>query len=229
MKRLIILSAVVSLLCPASAQVKVGVEAGANLSHYLVSGTRTADRVGGMKPGFQVGVSADWLMGDRWLLMSGLYLRQTQSRMKLGESMAMFFPDTEIKVNSLVVPLKVGYDFRLSDKFSLIPSVGVYASYGFNAGSCSLKTVWQDSAESEDVRLESGSWKPMDGYAYEDGVMRKRLDPFRRWDYGGTAGLKAVINRHYTVAFDYSVGLKKVQPQNDLRNSVFRLSVGYRF
>ena len=55
---------------PLSAQVKVGVEGGMNLSHYLVSGSDgyKAEQVGGMKPGFQLGVTVDYEIGKHWML-----------------------------------------------------------------------------------------------------------------------------------------------------------------
>lgn len=35
------------------------------------------------------------------------------------------------------------------------------------------------------------------------------LQAFRRWDYGGIVGMKAVIADHYTISFDYRVGIKR--------------------
>ena len=61
MKTKMIVVVVLAAMCvlPLSAQVKVGVEGGMNLSHYLVSGSDgyKAEQVGGMKPGFQLGVT----------------------------------------------------------------------------------------------------------------------------------------------------------------------------
>ena len=230
MKKLLFLLSVMLCACHTSAQVKVGIEAGANLSHYLVSGSKYAEYVEDMKVGYQFGVSVDYLMGKHWMLMSGLYLQHTQSKLDLGDGTYKntFFPNTEIKVNNLVVPLKLGYQFKLSEKFCLIPSVGAYASYGFNAGKCNLQAVWQDE-QGYDTYKKNATWKPMDGYSHTDGVMAKRLDPFRKWSYGGMAGLKAVVNGHYTISIDYSVGIKEVQKQNGLRGSALQLSVGYRF
>lgn len=230
MKKLLFLLSVMLCACHTSAQVKVGIEAGANLSHYLVSGSKYAEYVEDMKVGYQFGVSVDYLMGKHWMLMSGLYLQHTQSKLDLGDGTYKntFFPNTEIKVNNLVVPLKLGYQFKLSEKFCLIPSVGAYASYGFNAGKCNLQAVWQDE-QGYDTYKKNATWKPMDGYSHTDGVMEKRLEPFHKWSYGGMAGLKAVVNDHYTISIDYSVGIKEVQKQNGLRGSALQLSVGYRF
>ena len=40
-----------------------------NLSHYLVSGSDgyKAEQVGGMKPGFQLGVTVDYEIGKHWM------------------------------------------------------------------------------------------------------------------------------------------------------------------
>ena len=132
MKTKMIVVVVLAAMCvlPLSAQVKVGVEGGMNLSHYLVSGSDgyKAEQVGGMKPGFQLGVTVDYEIGKHWMLMSGLSWLQNRSTMKMMDHMVTYFPKTEIKMNNLILPLKMGYNIRVSDKLSLIPSVGVYAS-----------------------------------------------------------------------------------------------------
>ena len=147
MKTKMIVVVVLAAMCvlPLSAQVKVGVEGGMNLSHYLVSGSDgyKAEQVGGMKPGFQLGVTVDYEIGKHWMLMSGLSWLQNRSTMKMMDHMVTYFPKTEIKMNNLILPLKMGYNIRVSDKLSLIPSVGVYASYGFGAGNCSLDVIHQ--------------------------------------------------------------------------------------
>ena len=93
---------VLATMCvlPLSAQVKVGVEGGMNLSHYLVSGSDgyKAEQVGGMKPGFQLGVTVDYEIGKHWMLMSGLSWLQNRSTMKMMDHMVTYFPKTEIKI-----------------------------------------------------------------------------------------------------------------------------------
>ena len=85
MKTKMIVVVVLAAMCvlPLSAQVKVGVEGGMNLSHYLVSGSDgyKAEQVGGMKPGFQLGVTVDYEIGKHWMLMSGLSWLQNRSTM----------------------------------------------------------------------------------------------------------------------------------------------------
>lgn len=100
MKTKMIVVVVLAAMCvlPLSAQVKVGVEGGMNLSHYLVSGSDgyKAEQVGGMKPGFQLGVTVDYEIGKHWMLMSGLSWLQNRSTMKMMDHMVTYFPKTEI-------------------------------------------------------------------------------------------------------------------------------------
>lgn len=111
---------VLAAMCvlPLSAQVKVGVEGGMNLSHYLVSGSDRykAEQVGGMKPGFQLGVTVDYEIGKHWMLMSGLSWLQNRSTMKMMDHMVTYFPKTEIKMNNLILPLKwdIIFGFRIN-------------------------------------------------------------------------------------------------------------------
>lgn len=72
-------------------------------------------------------------------------------------------------------------------------------------------------------QITSIGWKPLHG------VQEHGLGAFRRWDWGGTAGVKAVIGQHYTLAFRYSVGVMEAQTHYGLRNSTYQFSVGYRF
>lgn len=120
MKTKMIVVVVLAAMCvlPLSAQVKVGVEGGMNLSHYLVSGSDgyKAEQVGGMKPGFQLGVTVDYEIGKHWMLMSGLSWLQNRSTMKMMDHMVTYFPKTEIKINNLILPLKwdIIFGFRIN-------------------------------------------------------------------------------------------------------------------
>lgn len=120
MKTKMIVVVVLAAMCvlPLSAQVKVGVEGGMNLSHYLVSGSDRykAEQVGGMKPGFQLGVTVDYEIGKHWMLMSGLSWLQNRSTMKMMDHMVTYFPKTEIKMNNLILPLKwdIIFGFRIN-------------------------------------------------------------------------------------------------------------------
>ena len=134
------------------------------------------------------------------------------------------------KAYGRILPLKIGYNFHITERFCLMPSIGLYAAYGFSAGSSSLEIVQPDG---EGARTETHQWNPMKGYSYpiegSPNNAHALLTPFRHWEYGGTAGLKAIIAEHYTVSFNYMVGIKQVHDLLGLRNSNFQLNIGYRF
>lgn len=109
------------------------------------------------------------------------------------------YPDVEVKMNYLQIPVKLGYNFHINDKLSLIPNVGLYAAYGFNAGESDLQMVG-------DGKLIHAGWKPLDGYG---NTSDQAIRGFNHWDVGATAGIKAVIGKHYTISFDYNIGLNK--------------------
>lgn len=141
------------------------------------------------------------------------------------------FNHISFKMNYLELPLKLGYKFQLGDKLDLIPSIGIYGSYGFNAGNCSLDVY--HSYENYGAYVPT-QWKPFDGYykvddANSSSVSVIPLKELRHWDFGGTVGLKAVISNHFTASFNYSHSIRAIQRQMDLRNSNFQLSVGYQF
>lgn len=75
MKKIIIFFILTAYLLPqASAQqVKFGVEAGGNWSHYKNDKSK-AEQVGSMGGGFQLGGTVDYEFKHHWMLMSGLYL-----------------------------------------------------------------------------------------------------------------------------------------------------------
>lgn len=226
-KKRMILSALFALFCllPAAAQQwRFGIEAGCNWTHYR-NDKSFASQVGNMGGGFQVEGTVDYEFKNHWMLMSGLTLMKTQSNMKLYNSMMPYFPDTEIKMGHLNIPLQVGYSIQLSKNLSLIPQAGFYGSINFNIGKCDVM-----EATTEDIK----HWKPMDGYTYiipsEDTYdVNATISPFRHWNWGAIGGLKAVIANHYTVSLQYYESLKKVQKQCNLRNYGVLLNVGYRF
>lgn len=220
------------LLLPLSsfAQFTYDIKAGVNFSHFKSSQNTEEKQVGGMKTGFQIGVDVSYEFKRHWLLSSGLMFAQTRSTMNLTDGMTYgyFFPHTDVELNHLIIPLKVGYNVRFCEDFQLIPSVGWYGSIDFNAGKSSLAFFKEGGG------WGYTTWKPMDGYTYVPPVSESQsytatLSPFRHWTYGVMGGLKAVVCKHYIVNLDYYESIKKGQKQNDLRNYGLQLSVGYRF
>jgi hypothetical protein len=221
MKLSMIVALFLMSMCTASAQVKWGVEVGANASKFVGSGSMPSDK-GSMKAGYQLGISADYSLGKHFSLLSGIGWSRQNNEAKLGLNYAggnqMKYPKVEANLNYLRVPLALGYAFHISDKISVMPHVGVYAAYGFGAGDCDL-SIRDDNSE----EVKNQSWKPMDG------LQSAGLSAFRKWDWGGLVGVKALLADHYYISIGYLQGVKKSYPQYDFRNSSFSFSLGYRF
>lgn len=218
----IILSVFALSISVSAQQVKFGVEAGANLSHFKTSGEYHAKKKGGMGVGFQIGGTVDYEFKHHWILMSGVSFMQTKSNMELADNTIFYFPDTEIKLNHLMLPIKAGYNISICKNLSITPFIGIYGSYNFNAGSSSLK-----------IGDKTDKWKPMNGYSYalpDDNIPYKAtITPLEHWTCGAMIGAKAVVANHYTISFQYNEAIKEIQNQCNLRNYGYQLSVGYQF
>ena len=160
-----------------SAQVRFGVDAGMNLTHFKSSSNYKAQKVGGMGAGFQIGGTVDYEFKRHWMLMSGASFMQTQSKMEMSYNMLPRFPDAKIKLNHIVIPLKVGYNIQISKKLSLIPSIGVYGSYNFSAGKCPLDI---NSTSDGKENIKHVSWNPMKGYLTRFPSLTHLVPP-KRW------------------------------------------------
>lgn len=219
------------LSLPSFAQLKVGIEAGMNLTHFR-GNPNYSDKAGGMGAGIQVGGSIGYEFPKHWMLLSGVSFMRTQSNMKLTYNTLPYFPKAEIRLNRVVIPLKVGYHFRINEKVSLIPSIGIYGSYNFSAGKCALNI---NSPIDGKENIEQVKWNPMEGYTYSIPVTNSseqydvRLDALRHWTYGGTVGLKAVIHKHYALSFHYHEAMKSIQGACDIRDYGLQFSIGYLF
>ena len=83
---------------PVAAQVKLGIEAGANLSNYITDSHSNPSDSKNMKVGFQAGLTVDYEFQNHLMLMSGLFFVRKGGNLKLGENYvsirprACFFP-----------------------------------------------------------------------------------------------------------------------------------------
>lgn len=235
-KHLLVLALSAMSVYPAMSQVKWGIEAGMTASRIAVGQKVTESEAS--SAGMQVGLTVDYSFGKKWMLMSGLSLVQKGG--EIGRELTTNAGNVNLfnsgpavnhvsfKMNYLELPVKIGYSFDVCRNVNLIPSIGVYAAYGFNAGDCSLDVY--RTYETYGAYMPD-NWKPFNGYngMKENQTLSTPLNKVERWDFGGVVGLKAIVSDHYTASFSYSHSIKAIQSQLDLRNSTFQLSVGYRF
>lgn len=230
-KKLIMAFVAIIIASSANAQIKFGIETGINASKLLVSSPSKAEQNGGMKFGFQIGGTIDYNLGNSFILMSGLSFQQTRTEAKLLDHEVVFFPKTEIKLNNLFVPVKIGYNIKINDKLSIIPSFGLYVNYAFDAGKSKIDII--ETSGETNYKTTSTTWKPTDGLTYkvsdEPITHYASLQAFRNWTVGGIGGIKMILCDHYTLSLNYSCGINYMQSQNSLKNSSFQAAIGYRF
>lgn len=212
-------------------QVKFGLEVGMNSSQTIASDNtyKTDGRVSGM----QIGLTADYSLSEKWILMSGLSFVQkggqlTQEPLYYSKEGSYAANPTKLfksYLNYIELPLKLGFSFNVGEKLRLIPNIGVYAAYGFNGKSSPL-AIYRYSDVTKQGNYSFESWKPFNGHGDKDGGA---LSKYERFDLGGIVGVKAIVADHFTASFNYSHGITQAQQQISARNSSLQLSVGYQF
>ena len=194
-----------------------GVDVGMNVSSLSISGT-FLNVAPSSKMGFSGGLSYQRLVvpSQPIYIETGIHYSQKGAIYRESDL------DLELRTSHIEVPLLVNYHYDLGSDFSVIPSLGLYCSYGI-AGDYIL------SGTSGDSGLD-GELAVLGGYVvYGDRGELKRANMGMR--FGVSFGWKMVAVRAIYER-DLLNGSKIDEGVNDnskTRNNVFRLSVGYRF
>jgi hypothetical protein len=134
MRKIIILSVLISLSLSVSAQISFGVRGGMDLSSYSAA---KSDYL--FKPGFHVGAIIDFpLSNSNFSFVSGLYIADKGTKAKGNSN----WPDVETLVAvddytyketrdnyQLEIPLLIAYRIPLTKNISLKPQFGAFFSY----------------------------------------------------------------------------------------------------
>lgn len=221
---IIIIASLFSLLSNAQ-DLKYGVHAGVNLSGYC-SGDKFKVYDSKFRTGCQVGGDLIYTFNNKITLSSGADIMLSGGKFSTFSSYISSngvnteFPEIKAKEISVEIPIKIGYDFKLSDKSDFIPSVGIYGRYGFESIKDNVTTSL-DNGKSQDVK----KWN-----CYEDFSDKgHRIDAFKRFDFGVNAEARFVFSNHYFVALGYSYGLTKKTEQYGIKPNYVKLSLGYIF
>lgn len=189
----------------AMAQIKLGVEAGVNVSHAL----ETAKT----KAGFNVGITADYTFANNWLLETALKL----SSQPCGDDSAtdgewMYQNSSSYTPYYLTLPVRGGYKFSLNDNISLSVSAGPMIGLGlFGKG----KTVAQKGIEFKSNNVFDSK---SDCYISDS-----------RFEYGANIRAALQLKNHYTLAFEYSI-LHLAGSRKAIDNmNLFSINLGYKF
>lgn len=174
------------------------------------------------KTGYEVGGDIGYRLGSNFMLLSGLNFSQSGGRfstmspyISTAGNQVTEFKEINTKVLSFEIPLKIGYDFKIGQNFSIIPNVGMFARY-------TVASIKSDVVTADGKALK---WKSTDDFNEDS----HHIDAFKKFDYGFVGGVDLLFAKHYLLSASYKHGLKKMQPQFGMKTWTADVSVGYRF
>lgn len=225
MNRLMALMALVlGLAASAQAQqIRFGIEGGMNISSFRSYYSYAWERPNGLTPGFQLVATVDWNLSKHWVLGSGVSFMHIQNKMKSKDEGV----HANIRLNRLVAPLKIGYEFSVGNDWKIMPSIGMFASYNIG-GTSSMDYLYDKNGNTRHHH-----WKSLDGcegLPTEEGshYTGMSMASMRHFTYGGIAGVKATFKEHYTISLNYMEEMKRLH-KGGLHTYNYSLSVGYKF
>lgn len=194
-----------AFLCGYS-QLSWNVKAGMNLS-------KTTNEDTNMKPGYQLGMGADYFFNDCWGIQSSLILISKGFKNK-GDYLyppgwnapAKTFDKTENRIY-IELPVMLAYRLSIAKNVNLILNGGAYISYGI-VGKHKNK-----------ITLEDGSKANSSLNIFSNG--------YEKFDTGLGAGTTIEYKKKYTVGLMGEWGLKGVTA--DSKNQTYGLNLGYKF
>ena len=185
-------------------ETKFGVKGGINL--HTITGDVNDDA--SSKVGFQVGGFAEFKLSDKFAIQPELLL--SSQGVKLEQSEPDFDYEFESKLNLLYLNIPVMAKFYATEKFSIEagPQIGFLLS---------AKSKFD---ETEDGITVSGDTDVKDS--------------FESIDFGVNFGAGYDFTENLNVGLRYNLGLSNIAKTEDgddteIKNSVFSLSVGYKF
>lgn len=213
-----------------NAQVTFKANAGVNVTKYDV-----AKKYGWGKSSAEVGFGlagqAEYKFKNNLVLQSGLGFCTTNSTSNLLDAnWNTRCKDVDVKLGHVIVPLNLGYKWKMSDSFSVTPSLGVYGSYNFSMGKCDMK--YRDNITLDYLPAK---WSPTKGFDYafdvlgDDAKSIGTLQKMSKLSFGATVNVEFEYQKHYLFSVGYFESVTQEQKSNELRNKGVNISVGYAF
>ncbi len=216
--KVLIIIAFFAVAVSASAQFNWGVKAGFNASTiYGAKDNSDDDAKVNFRPGFHVGVMAQYMMTQKFGLESGLYYTTLGVNTSSEGSEDGYSYKYESKVNPsyLQLPISALYKIRVGENLSLNPSLGMYFGYGIGG---KIKDTYKFNGESESS--DENYFGKVDGEEWSN-----------RFDMGATVGLNLQFEK-FIIGLGYDYGFLKINKEkqdNNLYNGNIKVSVGYLF
>lgn len=194
------------------AQLRFGAKAGLNLAN-MVNKDNDNDfgKDASMKPGFHVGVVAEYSLGEKFAIEPAL-LFSTKGFKYDKDGIKYTF-----NLNYLEIPINAVFKIPLGDAKLLIKA-GPYFGYAISGKMKSADKMFGDNGDQTEQTLKIGS--------------DKAKDDIKAMDIGVNIGAGVEI-KSFTIGLQYGLGLANLSPVTDngmkANNRVIGISVGYMF
>ena len=194
----------------AQSPLSLGVKAGLNLSEIQ-------NMKDDIKPGFNVGLTAEMQLSNDFFLISGLEFTTKGAKganlpMQKGE----ILKNTNVKLNSmyLQLPIHAAYKYQIAPGTKLVIEAGPYLAYGVGG------KIKGESRTMTQEELESSTFWKIDTDFFGDGTNKFEV---------GLGGAVGVEFGKIGVKLGGDWAMTKVFKDKNNRNRCAYLSVGYKF
>jgi len=202
-----------TLAIPAISQV-IGIKGGLNLANmFAKSNDETYSDEFNMKPGFHIGLTAEFPVAETTSFETGLLLTSKGFKLDLEED--MYSQKSNVNLLYLDIPLLAKAYFNVGVT-KIYGALGPYIGFGLS-GKTKNEVTYDGETESEEIDLKWGS--------SED-------DDLKRLDFGLMAAAGIFI-KSIELGLNYSYGLANLEATSEadskMKNRVLSFSVGYKF
>ncbi len=234
LKQIFIVCLLAGISLGANAQLRYGVKAGFNASTIMGIADGDDDAKVNYKPGFNIGVAAQYMFAPQMGVETGLYYSTLGTKIKWEYSEDGYTSKDESSFNPSYLQLPVSFLYKINagEGLSICPSAGIYFGYGMGG---KMKNEWTETYEGETESGKSETDFFGKGDKDEDGDYTG-LDA-NRFDMGLTLGLSLEISK-FSVGLGYDYGFMKLNKEerkndgkklDDWKNGNIKVSVGYFF
>jgi hypothetical protein len=214
-----------------SAQVNFGVKASFNASNItgIEDPGEGVDFTNNYKPGFSLGVTAQYMLTQQAGIETGLYysLLGCKSEAKVS-ALGYYYKETQsVNPSYLQLPISFLYKFEIGQDLYLYPSAGIYLGYGI-AGKAKVEGATNLSVGELPDGFDLGTLE--DDFF---GKGNRGEEVTNRFDFGIGLGVNLQYSK-FVIGLGYDLGLTKINKESisgekDAKNVNFKVSLGYFF
>ena len=202
-----------------------GVDAGASFNNLVILGGN-ADYVKKSQAGFKGGAFASYTSKIGLQYDTGLYYfgNRGGSLSDFANGQYDYMNKISVDYDFIQLPVNIGYKFQITDKFAIIPKVGMWAAVGVSGDTWIL----QKDGSSANVFIDP--FKDNQYTAFQsDHYETHYISTFSRWDFGASVGLELQY-WNFTLKASCDFGLQDMNFElGSPYTRSYSITLGYKF